>query len=62
MVVPEKEVKQDGDSLMVYNWTTGGKGTLLVCSFVVDKNKIDQKEVKEDLGYAIKALESIRIL
>jgi hypothetical protein len=56
-----KEVEQDGDSLFVYNWTTGDKGTLLICSFVVDKNKIDQREVKEELGHAIRTLESISV-
>jgi hypothetical protein len=56
-----KEVEQEGDSLFVYNWTTGDNGTLLICSFVVDKNKIDQKEVKEELGHAIKTLESVRV-
>jgi hypothetical protein len=56
-----KEVEQDGDSLFVYNWTTGDRGTLLICSFVVDKNRIDQREVREELGHAIKTLESIRV-
>jgi len=56
-----KEVEQNGDSLFVYNWTTGDKGTLLICSFVVDKDNLNQNEIKEELGYAIKALESIRV-
>jgi Domain of unknown function (DUF3805) len=56
-----KEVEQDGDSLFVYNWTTGDNGTLLICSFVVDKHKIDQEDVREELEYAIRTLESIRV-
>jgi len=56
-----KEVEQDGASLFVYNWTTGDNGTLLICSFVADKNKIDQKEVKEELQHAITTLKSIRL-
>jgi Domain of unknown function (DUF3805) len=56
-----KEVEQNGDSLFVYNWTTGDKGTLLICSFVIDKGRIDQKEVKDELKHAINTLESISV-
>lgn len=56
-----KEVEQDGDSLLIHNWTTGDKGTLLICSFVVDKHKAGQKEVKDELEHAISTLESIRV-
>ena len=57
----EKEVEQDGDSLMVYNWTTGDNGTLLICSFAIDKDRIDEKEVKEELEFAIGTLKSIGV-
>ena len=56
-----KEVEQDGDSLVVFNWTTGDKGTLLICSFVIDKGRTEQKEVKEELEFAITTLKSIRV-
>jgi hypothetical protein len=46
---------------MVYNWTTGDKGTLLICSFVIDKDRIDEKEVKAELEFAIGTLKSIRV-
>ena len=57
----EKVVEQDGDSLMVYNWTTGNKGTMLICSFVVDKDRIEEKDVKEELQFAINTIEAIRV-
>lgn len=56
-----KEVEEEGDSLLVYHWTTGDNGTLLICSFVTDKNKIGQKEVREELQHAIRTLESISV-
>ncbi len=56
-----KEVEQDGDSLIVYNWTTGDNATLLICSFVIDKDRIEQNEIKEELKHAINTLESIRV-
>ena len=56
-----KEIEQDGDSLIIYNWTTGDKGTLLICSFAIDKDKADQKRIKDEFDFALKTMESIRV-
>jgi hypothetical protein len=57
-----KDIKQDGDTLEMIYWATGDKTTLLLCSFTIDKNRINEKEVKAELNYAIKTLSSIKIL
>lgn len=56
------DLEQDGEKFKMYNWTTGAKTTLLICSFTIDKNRIDDKEIKKELEYAIKTLASIKVL
>jgi hypothetical protein len=57
-----KDIEQDGDTLEMHYWSTGDKTTLLICTFTIDKNRVNEKEVKTELNYAIKTLSSIKIL
>ena len=56
-----KDILQDGDPLKIQYWTTGDKTTLLFCSFTMDKDKVNNDEVKKELQYATAALASIKV-
>jgi len=57
-----KDIIQDGDSLETHYWTTGDNTTLLICSFTIDKDKVNNDEVKKEFEYAKRTLTSIKIL
>jgi hypothetical protein len=56
-----KDLVQDGDPLEIHYWTTGDKTTLLICSFTMDKDKVKDKEVEDELEYATQTLASIKV-
>ncbi len=56
-----KMVEEDGDSLLIHNWTIGDKGTLFICSFAIDNDKANDENIKRELNFAIKTFESIQV-
>ncbi len=56
-----KDVVQDGDTLEIHYWATGDKTTLLICSFTMDKDMVDNKEVKKEFDHATATLASIKV-
>lgn len=57
-----KDIEQDGEIFEMHYWATGDKTTLLICSFTMDKNKADEKEIKQEFKFATKTLASIKVL
>jgi hypothetical protein len=56
-----KDIIQDGDTLEIHYWTTGDKTTLLICSFTMDKDKVNDTAVKKEFDYATATLASIKV-
>lgn len=56
-----KNIVQDGDSLEIHYWATGDKTTLLICSFTMDKDRVNDKVVKEEFEHATRTLASIKV-
>jgi|GEM_PF-3492959 len=55
-------LEQDGSKLIMYNWAISDKETLLACSFVTDKNKLEQEQVKKELEFVIDTLKTIKAI
>src|SRR5690606_31554057 len=37
-----KDIEQDGETFEMHYWATGDKTTLLICSFTMDKNRVNE--------------------
>lgn len=57
-----KEIEEDGEIFEIHQWATGDKTTLLICSFTIDKKRMNEREIKKELDYAVKTLSSIKVL
>lgn len=57
-----KDIEQEGEKLEVHYWITGDKGTLLICSFTLDKDKANNQNFKNELLLAKQTVESIKII
>jgi hypothetical protein len=57
-----KDTNQDGDMLEIHYWLTGDKTTLLICTFSIDKDKANKKEIIKELELAKNTLTSIQVM
>jgi len=47
------------ENMTIYYWITGDKSTLLICTFSVDTDRLDEEKVIKELNDGVKSLESI---
>jgi hypothetical protein len=57
----KKELKQDGDSLVVYHWAVGKKDNLFICSFTINKDQEFTKQNKTEFQRVEDIIKSIKI-
>ena len=48
-------------NMTIYYWVTGDKSTLLICTFSVDTDRLNEETVVKELNDGIESLQSIRI-